>query len=62
MTPQFPFGFGLSYTRFAYDNIALSACRAGAGETLTVSFDLTNCGEYAGKEIVQLYVSAPKGS
>ncbi|EPT9138880.1 TPA: beta-glucosidase [Klebsiella michiganensis] len=61
MTPQFPFGFGLSYTRFAYDNIVLSARRAGAGETLTVSFDLTNCGEYAGKEIVQLYVSAPKG-
>ena len=61
LTPQFPFGFGLSYTRFAYDNIALSASRLGADETLTVSFDLTNCGEYAGKEIVQLYVSAPKG-
>ncbi|HID2078052.1 TPA: beta-glucosidase [Klebsiella oxytoca] len=61
LTPQFPFGFGLSYTRFAYDNIALSASRVGASETLTVSFDLTNCGEYAGKEIVQLYVSAPQG-
>ncbi|EPP1404194.1 beta-glucosidase [Klebsiella oxytoca] len=61
LTPQFPFGFGLSYTRFAYDNIALSASRVGASETLTVSFDLTNCGAYAGKEIVQLYVSAPQG-
>lgn len=44
LMPQFPFGFGLSYTRFAYDNIALSASRLGADETLTVSFDLTNCG------------------
>lgn len=61
LTPRFPFGFGLSYTRFTYDNIALSATRLGADETLTVSFDLTNCGEYAGKEIVQLYVSAPQG-
>ncbi|QGN37768.1 beta-glucosidase family protein [Klebsiella oxytoca] len=61
LTPRFPFGFGLSYTRFAYDNIALSASRLGADETLNVSFELTNCGEYAGKEIVQLYVSAPQG-
>ncbi len=61
MTPRFPFGFGLSYTRFAYRDIRLSASRVGADETLTVSFDLTNCGECEGKEIVQLYVSAPVG-
>ncbi len=61
LTPQFPFGFGLSYTRFAYDNIALSACRIGAGETLNVTFDLTNCGDREGKEIVQLYAAAPAG-
>lgn len=61
LTPLFPFGFGLSYTRFAYDNIALSTSRLGENDTLTVSFDLTNCGEFAGKEVVQLYVSAPEG-
>ena len=61
MTPRFPFGFGLSYTRFAYRDIRLSASRVGTDETLTVSFDLTNCGECEGKEIVQLYVSAPVG-
>jgi beta-glucosidase len=59
MTPQFPFGFGLSYTRFAWRDIQL-ASRVGP-ETLTVSFELTNCGECEGKEIVQLYVSAPVG-
>ncbi|QHM71146.1 beta-glucosidase family protein [Mixta intestinalis] len=61
ITPQFPFGFGLSYTRFAYANIALSASRIGAEETLNVAFDLTNCGEREGKEIAQLYVTAPAG-
>lgn len=61
LTPLFPFGFGLSYTRFVYDNIALSASRLGENETLSVSFDLTNCGAFAGKEVVQLYVSAPDG-
>ncbi|WP_434641738.1 beta-glucosidase [Klebsiella sp. I138] len=61
LTPQFPFGFGLSYTRFTYRDIRLSAPRVGADETLTVSFELTNCGDCAGKEIVQLYVSAPAG-
>lgn len=61
MTPRFPFGFGLSYTRFAWRDIQLSASRVGPDETLTVSFELTNCGECEGKEIVQLYVSAPVG-
>lgn len=61
LKPLFPFGFGLSYTRFAYHRIELSAERLGDNETLTVSVDVTNCGKYAGKEIVQLYVRAPKG-
>ena len=60
MTPLFPFGFGMSYTHFAYDNLTLSAPRCGEADTLSVSIDLTNCGEMAGKEIVQLYVSAPE--
>lgn len=50
----------MSYTHFAYDNLTLSAPRCGEADTLSVSIDLTNCGEMAGKEIVQLYVSAPE--
>lgn len=61
LAPQFPFGFGLSYTRFVYRDLQLSVPRVGADETLTVSFTLTNAGDYAGKEVVQLYVSAPAG-
>lgn len=61
MTPLFPFGFGLSYTQFAYSNLALSAPEVGEDDTLTVSFDLTNIGQRAGKEVVQLYVRAPEG-
>ena len=48
---RFPFGFGLSYTEFRYSNPAVD----GDG----VSFDLTNCGERDGDEVVQLYVSLP---
>ncbi|MGZ0750023.1 beta-glucosidase [Kluyvera sichuanensis] len=61
LTPRFPFGFGLSYTQFSYDNLSLSAETIGADDTLTVSFDLSNIGAVEGKEIVQLYVSAPEG-
>ncbi len=61
LTPRFPFGFGLSYTQFSYDNLSLSAETIGADDTLTVSFDLSNIGAVDGKEIVQLYVSAPEG-
>lgn len=61
LTPLFPFGFGLSYTQFAYANLALSSEHAGADDTLTVSFDVSNVGDCDGKEVVQLYVSAPEG-
>ena len=61
IAPLFPFGFGLSYTRFAYNNLLPDAVRYGEDETLSVAFELTNCGKMAGKEIVQLYVSAPEG-
>jgi len=54
----FPFGHGLSYTRFAYTNLHLSQTRFACPEfTLDVSFDLTNDGEMAGKEVVQLYIA-----
>jgi beta-glucosidase len=55
--PLFPFGYGLSYTTFAYSNLRLSARTIAPSETLTVSVDVQNVGERAGDEVVQLYVS-----
>jgi beta-glucosidase len=52
-TPLYPFGYGLSYTAFDYKNISL---QKGEGETITVSFDITNSGKFDGEEVVQLYV------
>ncbi|SDO73470.1 glycoside hydrolase family 3 N-terminal domain-containing protein [Halobacillus aidingensis] len=54
--PLFPFGFGLSYTRFEYEGLTLSSKRIQQDESLTVSVKVTNTGDYAGEEIVQLYV------
>ncbi len=54
--PQFPFGFGLSYTTFAFDNLRLSAGQARAGETVAISVDVTNTGPRAGDEVAQLYI------
>jgi beta-glucosidase len=54
--PLFPFGFGLSYTSFAYDNLRLSTDVLAPGERLAVSVDVTNTGQRAGQEVVQLYV------
>lgn len=56
----FPFGHGLSYTEFQYDNIKLNRTKIGANESLTVSVDITNIGNYKGKEVVQIYVGAPQ--
>lgn len=52
----FPFGYGLSYTTFAYSRLRVSAEKFNATDGLQVSVDVTNTGEMAGKEIVQLYV------
>nr|WP_308626822.1 glycoside hydrolase family 3 C-terminal domain-containing protein [uncultured Eisenbergiella sp.] len=57
MDVRFPFGFGLSYTTFAYSNLQVSASAIKDTDTLTVSADITNTGSMAGKEVVQLYVS-----
>ncbi|HEY3476405.1 MAG TPA: glycoside hydrolase family 3 C-terminal domain-containing protein, partial [Anaerolineales bacterium] len=54
--PIFPFGHGLSYTAFAYDNLTLSAQEITADGTAILSVDVTNTGERAGDEVVQLYV------
>ena len=60
--PLFPFGFGLSYTRFNYKNLKLSSEILTKDGKLTVSVDLTNSGNYDGAEVVQLYVQDLVGS
>jgi len=54
--PLFPFGFGLSYTRFEIANLKLSAPRISASGQLIVSVDVRNLGPRAGDEVVQLYI------
>ena len=57
MDVQWPFGFGLSYTSYAYSNLKVSADSFAAGDVLKVSVDVTNTGSRAGKEAVLLYSS-----
>ncbi len=59
--PLFPFGFGLSYTAFSYQNARLSDQTMIVGTTLTISVDVTNVGDVAGEEIVQLYIGDAVG-
>lgn len=54
--PQFPFGYGLSYTTFKYGKPSISASEMTKDGKLTVSVDVTNTGKVAGKEIVQLFI------
>ena len=62
VAPLFPFGFGLSYTSFAYGEPRLDKTALTADDTLTVTLDVTNTGGRAGQEIVQLYVRDPESS
>ncbi|WP_309120315.1 glycoside hydrolase family 3 N-terminal domain-containing protein [Paenibacillus sp.] len=57
LEPAYPFGFGLSYTEFRYDNVRVSPERIAPSGEATVSVDVTNAGAVAGDEVVQLYVS-----
>ena len=54
--PLFPFGHGLTYTRFAYANLRVAPGSTDAAGTVTVAVDLANEGKRAGTEVVQLYV------
>jgi len=54
---DYPFGHGMSYTRFSYENLVVESDSVDAGEgTLRLSFTLANCGDREGVEVVQLYV------
>lgn len=58
--PLFPFGHGLSYTRFAYGDLSVERTAGeGEGAVLTVECEVTNAGPCDGDEVVQIYVSAP---
>lgn len=54
--PLFPFGYGLSYTTFTYDNLKIDKKKVSEDDKFTVSVDITNSGDRAGAEVVQLYV------
>ncbi len=58
-TPLYPFGHGLSYTRFAYSPVSLSRKTLKAGETLEVTVTVANAGTVPGDEVVQAYLSFP---
>jgi len=60
--PRFAFGFGLSYTTFAYANLRLSSERIENGSSITALVDVTNTGRVAGKEVVQLYLADNKST
>jgi beta-glucosidase len=55
--PLYPFGFGLSYSRFEYSDLRLDKTDLAPGESLNVSLTLTNCGESDSAEVVQYYLS-----
>jgi beta-glucosidase len=60
--PLYHFGYGLSYTVFEYSDLQLSGSNISQDENLQVTVDVTNTGEYDGKEVVQLYIQDLVGS
>ena len=60
--PLYPFGYGLSYTKFDYSNLKLNTNSIGIDGSIDVSVEITNSGDYDGKEIVQLYIRDVVGS
>ncbi len=56
-TPLYPFGYGLSYTKFSFGNLKLDKLQIKPAESLKVSVDIINIGRIAGDEVVQLYIN-----
>lgn len=59
---RYPFGYGLSYTKFEYSDLKLSSENVNEGEDLVVSFKIKNVGDRDGAEVAQVYVSAPESN
>jgi beta-glucosidase len=60
--PLFPFGYGLSYTKFEYKDLLVEKAELGTADTLRVTIELANTGEVDGVEVVQMYVHDPVAS
>jgi len=58
--PLYPFGYGLSYTTFAYSDLTFPRHAIKAGDSLTAEVTVTNTGTREGDEVAQLYLSFPK--
>jgi beta-glucosidase len=58
-TPLYPFGYGLSYTKFSYSDLRLPSGPVTAGQPMTTEVTVTNTGDRAGDEVAQLYLSFP---
>ena len=58
--PLYPFGYGLSYTKFKYSGLKLSASSLEAGKPLTADVTITNTGNLAGDEVAELYLVPPQ--
>ena len=61
-TPLYTFGYGLSYTKFNYSDMAVSTTTAKGNQTVQASVTVTNTGNYDGAEVVQLYIRDMVGS
>jgi beta-glucosidase len=58
--PLYPFGYGLSYSKFSYSKVKLSTAKLDAGDSLSVDADVKNSSEREGDEVVELYLTFPK--